>query len=57
MSTSANDWAEQAADLRLRAEALPPGEERDQLLARADQLDTAIDMTNMLSVRKPPRGK
>ena len=50
-------WAEQAADLRKRAEALPPGEERDRLLTQADQLETAVDMTKMLSVRKPPRAK
>jgi len=55
MNSSATTWAEQAADLRQRAEALPPGEERDQLLGKADQLDTAVDMTNMLSVGRPPR--
>jgi hypothetical protein len=55
MNTSVPDWTRQAADLRERAKALPPGEERDQLLAKADHLDTAIDMTNMLSVQKPPR--
>ncbi len=54
---TATAWAEQAAELRRRAEALPPGQERDLLLAQANQLETAVDMTKMLSVRKPPRAK
>lgn len=55
LKPTAAAWAEQAADLRKRAETLPPGEDRDRVLHQADQLDAAIDMTKILSVQRPPR--
>lgn len=55
MKPTAAVWAEQAADLRKRAETLPLGEDRDRLLIQADQLDAAVDMVKILSVRRPPR--
>lgn len=55
MKPTAAVWAEQAADLRKRAETLPLGEDRDRLLIQADQLDAAVDMVEILSVQRPPR--
>lgn len=55
MQSTVDTWTEQSRQLRQRAVALPFGEERDRLIAQADQLDTAIDMTNMLAVRRPAR--
>ncbi len=55
MQSTVETWAKQSRQLRLRAECLPLGEERDRLIAQADQLDMAIDMTKMLAVRRPPR--
>ncbi|WP_398467042.1 hypothetical protein [Tardiphaga sp.] len=50
-------WAEQAAELRRRADNLPAGEDRERLLNQADQLDAAVDMTKILSVQRPSRGR
>lgn len=55
MQSTVDTWAEQSRQLRQRAGGLPFSEERDRLIAQADQLDMAIDMTKMLAVRRPPR--
>jgi hypothetical protein len=53
MEKSAKTWTEQASKLRETARGLEAGKERDELLNRADQLDAAIEMTELLSVRVP----
>lgn len=53
MEATARNWSRQAAELRQRAERLPEGSARDQLLAQAEQLDAAIDMLKILAPRLP----
>lgn len=55
MKTSAKAWTERAEDLRKLAAPMAAGEERDALLSQAEQLETAAAMSELLSVRKPPR--
>jgi hypothetical protein len=55
MQSTVDTWAEHSRQLRQRAAELPAGEERDRLVAQADQLDTAVDMTKMLAIRRPQR--
>lgn len=52
MQATVKNWIQQAGKLRDRALAIPEGSERDLLLKQADQLDQAIEMTNLLSVKE-----
>ena len=49
-------WREQSEAARSEAQKLPPGSERDALLRRARQLETASQMNQWLSSPelKPP---
>lgn len=51
MQPSVKNWIQQMEELKDRAHALPEGSERDLFLKQADQLDHAIEMTN-LAVKK-----
>jgi hypothetical protein len=43
--------ADEARRLKLAAEALPAGEERDELLRKAAQAKAAVEMTGLLEYR------
>jgi hypothetical protein len=47
--------ADEAHRLRVAAEALPAGDERDELLRKAVQAEAAVEMTALLS--NPPPSK
>jgi hypothetical protein len=49
--------ADEAARLRQEAQGVPPGVEREQLLRRAQQADTASHINDWLSSRElqPPK--
>lgn len=51
MQSTMKNWIEQARMLRGQADDLPVGPEREELLRQAYQLDQAIEMTNLLSVK------
>ena len=55
MATSSQTSSEQAAELRDRAASMDAGGDRDALLAQAEQLEAAAEMSELLSARKPRR--
>jgi hypothetical protein len=45
--------ADEARRLRLAAEALPAGAERNELLRKAEQAEAAVEMSGLLARRQP----
>jgi hypothetical protein len=46
--------ANEARRLKTEADGLSPGKERDELLRKATQAETALEMTSLLTQRPPP---
>lgn len=55
MVTTSQTWIEQAVKLRNRAASMDAGGDRDALIAQAEQLEAAAEMSELLSVRKSRR--
>jgi hypothetical protein len=47
--------ADEARRLKVAAEALPAGGERDKLLRKAEQAEAAVEMTGLLAHRPPSK--